>query len=274
MAFFRALESTRAADERLFEDRGAIRFLGPGLRAAAYAARLRPVHRLIVSYMDRRWPGPRLSGVARTRVIDDFVVDSITGGCEQLLLLGAGYDTRASRLPEARALRTFEVDHPMTQARKRKALEVPPESVCYVPVDFERDTFTSALTEAGFDSTQRTCVLWEGVYSYLTPQAIDATLEGLVRLCPRGSRVLLTYVDQHTLEDTDSPPRPWLAAVRDAGEPFQTGLDPDEAQAFFQTRHLTLIHDESTADAARRIGVKSPHTIPGFYRLATLKPSE
>lgn len=271
MALFRALESARPAGRRLFEDRAATRFLGPRLRAVAYAAKLPPLHRLIVSLMDRRWPGPRLSGVARTRVIDDFVVAAIHGGCTQLMLLGAGYDARATRLSVATSIVAFEVDHPMTQARKRKALGSDPENVRYVPLDFERDPMAPALAAAGFDRGQRTCVLWEGVYSYLTPEAIDVTLAALVQLCSPGSQILLTYVDQRILEDPDSPPRAWLAAVRDAGEPFRTGLDPGEAAAFFAARNLLLTDDESTTEAAQRLGAEKARSIPGFYRIATLE---
>jgi methyltransferase (TIGR00027 family) len=274
MALFRALESARPAGRRLFEDRAATRFLGPRLRAVAYAAKLPPLRRLIVSFMDRRWPGPRLSGVARTRVIDDFVVDAIHGGCTQLMLLGAGYDARATRLSVATSIVAFEVDHPMTQARKRKALGNDPENVRYVPLDFELDPMAAALLAAGFDREQRTCVLWEGVYSYLTPEAIDVTLAALVRLCSPGSQILLTYVDQRVLDAPDSPPRAWLAAVRDAGEPFRTGLDPGEASAFFAARNLLLTHDESTTEAAQRLGAERAQSIPGFYRIATLEVGE
>ncbi|HLH13704.1 MAG TPA: class I SAM-dependent methyltransferase, partial [Solirubrobacteraceae bacterium] len=146
MALFRALESARPRGRRLFEDRAASHFLRPRLRAVATAARFAPAGRLVEAFIDRRWPGPRLSGVVRTRAIDDFVLDAANAGCEQALLLGAGYDTRASRLPALASASVFEVDHPATQARKRRALRrVSAANVRYVPVDFERDSLTAAL---------------------------------------------------------------------------------------------------------------------------------
>ncbi len=59
-------------------------------------------------------------------------------------------------------------------------------------------------------------------------------------------------------------PRPeaWLTAVRDAGEPFQTGLDPIQAPPFFAARNLALLNDEPTTQAARRLGIPKAHTIP------------
>jgi methyltransferase (TIGR00027 family) len=190
MALFRALESAGGPRRRLFEDRAAASFLRPSLRALARAARVPPLHSLIVSVIDRRWPGPRPSGVVRTRVIDDFVTGAMRAGCTQLVLVGAGYDTRATRLPAVAAGIVFEVDHPVTQARKRRALGALAERVRYVPVDFERDSLAPALIDAGFDPSQRACVVWEGVFSYLTPEAIDVTLTALVELCPPASQIL------------------------------------------------------------------------------------
>lgn len=273
MALFRALESTQAADRRLFADPDAKRFLRPPLRAVAAAARLPILHGWIVAFIDRRWPGPRLSGIVRTRVIDDFVTDSLGHGCKQLVLLGAGYDTRATRLPRAAGVSVFEVDHPATQARKRSLLGAPPDNIRYVPVDFERDALPAALTRAGLDRGQPSCVLWEGVFSYLTPAAIDATLAALLELCAKHSRILLTYVDQRAIDRPDSYPRAWSTAVRDVGEPFQTGIDPAQAQQFFAQRNLALLYDESTTDAAQRLEVPGARTIPDFYRLATLEPA-
>ncbi len=204
-------------------------------------------------------------------MIDDFVTSAMQAGCDQLVLLGAGYDTRATRLPAAAASTVFEVDHPVTQVRKRAALGHVPERIRYIPLDFESNALRPALIDAGLDQNQRTCVLWEGVFSYLTPQAIDVTLASLVGICAPGSQILLTYVDQRFL-DTSSPQRhAWVTAVNDAGEPFQTALDPIHAQAFFAARKLTLLSDESTTQAARRLDVPKANTIPDTYPLATLQ---
>jgi methyltransferase (TIGR00027 family) len=271
MALFRALESVRPEDERLFEDFAAAYFLRPTLRIVALASRFPPAHSLIVALIDHRWPGPRLSGVVRTRVIDDFVTGAIQAGCRQLVLLGAGYDTRATRLAAAAASTVLEVDHPATQARKRAALGHMPERIRYVPLDFESNALQPALIDAGLDDTQRTCVLLEGVFSYLTPEAIDATLAALVEVSAPGSQILLTYVDQRFLDTASPQAEAWFTAVHNAGEPFQAGLDPIQAPAFFAERNLGLLNDESTAQAARRLAVPKADTIPDLYRLATLE---
>jgi methyltransferase (TIGR00027 family) len=271
MALFRALESARPAEVRLFEDRCASRFLTARLRSVVRAASFQPLGRLLCSYIDSRWPGPRLSGIVRTRAIDDFVVSSMTTGCTQLLLLGAGYDTRAVRLSEVASTAVFEVDHPATQARKRQALGSTPPNVRYVPVNFERNSLQQELERAGFERDRQSCVLWEGVFSYLTVEAIDAMLLALLELCATGSRILITYVDEGALKTAQPDGVAWMDAVSDVGEPFLTGLDPACAEQFFADRGLTLRQDESTADAARRLSLSGAHSIPPLYRLATLE---
>ena len=80
MALFRAIESSRPVTERLFDDPLAPVFLDRRLRIAALASRLPIAGKLISWYIDRRWPGPRPSGVVRTRVIDDAVREALTEG--------------------------------------------------------------------------------------------------------------------------------------------------------------------------------------------------
>ena len=165
----------------------------------------------------------------------------------------------------------LEIDHPDTQAHKRKALGETPAHVRYMPVDFEHDFLAQALTEAGLDPAQRSCVVWEGVFSYLSTEAIDLTLAALVETCTPDSTVILTYVDQRVLDQSTPRPQPWVAAVHNVAEPFRTGLHPEHAASFFAARNLTLYRDETTTEAATRLQVADAETIPSFYHLATLK---
>jgi O-methyltransferase involved in polyketide biosynthesis len=121
---------------------------------------------------------------------------------------------------------------------ERAALGDMSERVRYVPLDFESDALQPALIDAGLDQSRRTCVLWEGVFGYLTPEAIDATLATLVEVCAPGSQILLTYVDQRFLDTASLQAGAWFAVVHNAGEPFQTGLDPNQAPSFFAERNL------------------------------------
>jgi len=93
MALFRALESVRhPVSARLFDDRFARGFLRPSLRAVVDVSRVPVVGRAVAAYIDRRWPGARSSGIARTRLIDDLVEEALRDGIAQLVILGAGFD--------------------------------------------------------------------------------------------------------------------------------------------------------------------------------------
>ncbi|WP_203725489.1 class I SAM-dependent methyltransferase [Paractinoplanes durhamensis] len=204
VALFRALETARGHD-RVFDDPLAVRFLSGGYRWLARAARVRPVGLRLSRFIDSRWPGPRPSAVARTRLIDDLVVAALRGGARQVLLLGAGYDSRAYRLPGMSRVAVFEADHPATQAVKRRLIRgaVRPERrghVTFVPVDLLVEDLGEALLRNGFAALEPTVVVWEGVTNYLTEAAVDATLRRLADLTATGSRLVLTYVDRRVLD--------------------------------------------------------------------------
>lgn len=198
-ALFRALESSRPRSTRLFEDPLARRFLTRPFAFVARLALLPGFRELLPWFIDRRWPGVRSSVVARTRLIDDAIADSLAGGArpEQLVILGAGFDSRAYRLPGLRDVTVFEVDRPDTLAAKRglleRALAVPPDGVRFVSLDFERGSLESVMSAAGYREPARSFILWEGVTNYLTESAVDATLRWCSRASP-GSVVLFTYV--------------------------------------------------------------------------------
>ncbi len=139
----------------------------------------------------------------RTRRIDDVVHSAIRGGITQVVLLGAGFDCRALRLPEfaSGSVRVFEVDFAAQLERKRAQLAegrvVIPAFVQYVGFDFAEDALeaklTSALCDAGFRTSDRAVFVWEGVAPYLTDAAVDRSLAFMARAGGAGSQVVLDY---------------------------------------------------------------------------------
>jgi methyltransferase (TIGR00027 family) len=274
VALFRALETARGPG-RVFDDPYAVRFLPGHYRVLARLARLRPLGRRLERLIDRRWPGPRPSAVARTRLIDDLVVDAVAGGARQVLLLGAGYDSRAFRLPALARVPVFEADHPATQRVKQRLLRgaVRPERrahVHFVPVDLLHDDLGAALRAAGFARLEPTVIVWEGVTNYLTAPAVDATLRLLADATATGSRLVLTYVDRRMLDHPASFPDAvaWHDAVARQGEPWTFGFDPAELPGYLAARGLRLATDLSTRDAARRYLPGRGERAAAFYRVA------
>lgn len=277
MALFRALESARPRARRLFSDPYARAFLRGRLRAVVSAARISPLANTIVSWViDRRWPGPRASGVIRTRLIDDAVLAAVADGCSQLVILGAGFDSRAYRLRAVERARVFEVDRPAVLAHKRAALgpvlRQLPDHLTFVALDFEQHALDAALLDAGYQTDRRTCFLWEGVVQYLSAPAVDATLRQIVSLLGAGGRLVFTYVDRQIIEDAEADPTAprWTATVRRVGEPFTFGWDPCTLPAYLAGRGLALDQDISTADAARALltPLGRHDEGAGFYRVA------
>jgi methyltransferase (TIGR00027 family) len=277
VALFRALESARGGD-RIFDDPYAAKFLPGRYRLVARLARARPVGRRVERYIDTHWPaGPRASAVARTRLIDDLVTEALAEGASQVVLLGAGYDSRAYRLPQMATARVFEVDRPATQATKLRLIRgwVHPQDrahVRFVPVDLVREDLASALRQAGFAVLERAVVVWEGVTNYLTEPAVDATLRHVAGLSASGSRLIFTYVDRGALDGTGafSGVEEWQTVVRRQGEPWRFGFDPAELPRYLSVRGMRLILDVSARDAAARylapLGRHDPAA--AFYRIA------
>jgi methyltransferase (TIGR00027 family) len=274
MALFRALETARGSNTRLFCDPWARGFLGLPLRVTAELGRLPLAGQLLCRFIDWRWPGARSSGVARTRYIDDILVGALSGGIGQVVLLGAGFDCRAYRIPQMLSARVFEVDHPDTsrikQARIRAVLGEFPSHVTFVAMDFNRENLGLALQDAGFDLSRRAFFLWEGVTQYLTAEAVDETLR-YAASAAAGSQILFTYVDEKVLD-----PEPLFAgikalnhALREAAEPWVSGFDPAGLARYLDARGLRLLTDLGAADY-RALYMKRAGRFRGyeFYRVA------
>ena len=272
MALFRALETVHGSD-RLFTDPFADAFLPPPLHAVVIAARFPLAGSVIRGFIDHRWPGARTSAVARTRLIDDVLTGAIRDGVTQVVILGAGFDARAYRLPGIERARVYEVDHPATQAAKRRRLEARvgalPPHVTFVGVDFDRDDVATALARAGFDSKTRTFFTWEGVTNYLTADAVDATLRWVARAGAPGSRIVFTYVHRGVIDGSGgfAGTAALASTLSRSGEPWTFGLDPAELPGYLAERGLALVEDVGAAEyRARYLG--HPGKGYEFYRAA------
>lgn len=259
MAVQRGLESCRRPAERLFADPYAKSFVSPAWRIALFASQLTVLRRVIEAAYDHvAGPGPRASAIARTRLIDDLLVELLPS-VDQVVILGAGYDTRPYRLACLLGRRVFEVDHPSTQEAKRSVMGRAGENgrpgITYVPVDFEADDLVDSLSEAGFSADLPSFFLWEGVTQYLSEDAIDATFAALQRCTKAKDTLLFTYVNRAVVsgELAEFPEAArWLRGVNKRGEPWLFGIAPKEASEFLKDRGFELLGDLSTNQAGER----------------------
>jgi methyltransferase (TIGR00027 family) len=172
--------------------------------------------------------------LVRTRYIDEHLQGAVRDGAAQVVILGAGFDTRAYRFADLlRDTKVFEVDRHATQElKKRRLTEVLgtiPSNVTFVETDFKRDALRDALRRAGYQPAVRTCFVWEGVVMYLPEEAVRATLRTIAESAP-GSSLVLDYASEATIKSMQKFPNlgqhrhttdwgePWLFGIPDTGE--------------------------------------------------------
>ena len=194
-------------------------------------------------------PGSYELMIARTAYFDRVFVKALEKRVPQVVLLGAGYDTRALRFAgQNRGTRVFELDIATTQNRERecfnKARLVIPEFLTFVPIDFDRESLGEVLEEAGCERQRETVFLWEGVTYYLDPKSVASTLD-FIGTFPPESLIAFDYaasIPEEALEDNYGV-REFTQSMKKVhpGEIFRFTLDEDDIAYFLRQRGLSLI---------------------------------
>ena len=192
---------------------------------------------------------------ARTRYIDEVFKEGMASGATQVVILGAGLDSRAYRFGDVlRGARVFEVDFPPTQEYKKKRvreiLNALPAHVAYVPIDFTKDDLATVLRQAGYDTTKKTVFVWEGVTFYIPESAVNGTLRFVASNSAPGSRIVFDYFLESALK------APGIVALNKRltalGEPLIFGIPDENRDRFIARQGLTMISDLGTNELRRR----------------------
>ena len=269
VCLFRAAERMRPTRTRIVDDRHAGLFLGAASRTALAAFRATG---WLGRRAERRVPGLSTFVVARHRQVDEWLSAALDAGVEQLLLLGAGYDTRAYRFADRLAgRRVFELDFPATSERKQRIVEqhvrrLPEVAVEHVPIDFLSEKLDEKLLMAGFRPGAPTFIVWEGVSMYLTRQAVKETLAALHRVAGLGSSIAMDWwylVDDPTAEGTAHRTGPALLHL--LGEPVTLSLHPEDAPAFLEREAYELVELADAATLEERFVDDGRHVYPAVY---------
>lgn len=241
IALHRVAESRKPEGERICYDPYAVHFANP--ETLAFAAANPEKTKEMSEYYEHLFPGLGNSIRARVRYFDDFVRNYLEEGLEQLVILGAGYDTRAYRIDGLKGkVRVFEVDHPDTQNVKiekiKKVFGSLPGHVIYVPVDFETDNFGERLIAQGYDSSQKTLFLMEGLIMYIPPEAVDKTLSFIVKNSGKGSSILFDYYPESLVDgscelEAGKNIHNYLVQI---GEPLKFGITEGMVESFLIER--------------------------------------
>lgn len=246
MAFLRAIEQAEPPAERIIDDPYAAAFLR---RAALRAvARSRLLSRLALKFMNAWAPGAQEFLTIRPRLVDELAAGLAAQGLEQIVMLGAGFDTTALRIKDQlRAVEIFEVDHPATQAAKRETLAClgAPPNLHFVAVDFEHDDFVEKLVGAGFERSRRSLISWLGVTYYLTERAMARALGQISTLGNADMRLVFDYMLKEVVDGTSTNRDALSKARRVAalGEPWLFGLVPDHLAAYLAPFGFAVVRD-------------------------------
>ncbi len=252
MAFFRVC-GNKERNEQFRGPDDLARIFYPG-----YAELLLKFSIISLPILRKLLPGLYEYVMARTRFFDQIFLQALENNIPQIVLLGAGYDTRAYRFKEhVQGTRIFELDAPATQRVKRECLEraniVIPQQLSFVPINFNRDNLGNVLFEAGFDKHQQTLFIWEGVTMYLTPETVSAILDFIRRNSSPGSSVAFDYVYKSVIKGTGDyyGARQVVKAVTCLGEPYRFGLAEGKIESFLAARGFEIISHHTPHDLQR-----------------------
>ena len=193
-------------------------------------------------------PGAYEFMIARTAFFDRIVEQALKENIEQMVLLGAGYDSRPYRFGELiQDTKIFELDAKLTQQRKKECLQQAEisisEQMSFVPINFEADDLKKTLMEAGFSEEKKTVFIWEGVTYYLNSEVVDDMLAFVRANSPSGSSIGFDYAslsDEALNEDGAKELRKHMRS-RHSNEPTRFGIRAGKIEAFLAERGFEVM---------------------------------
>lgn len=250
-ALFAALRRTIANKEFKNEEFGpdylAEYFLPPHFR---FFLRFQRIRENTKNRLNGFLPGLNEYMIARTAYFDRLFVGALNSQAPQIVLLGAGYDSRAYRFANLnRGTRIFELDAAPTQDRKRECLRKArieiPEPVTFVAIDFNQQSLGDALGRAGYKNDQKTLFIWEGVSYYLEVEAVDTTLEFVSQASHHESAIAFDYTVSISEENMDDyyGAREFAKTMREqhADEELMFSIDEGETESLLAQRGLKMV---------------------------------
>jgi len=249
VALTRAIETLLPKNRRICSDPYAKYFLEGRMKRIYNAWLLR---KIFCARTEIGFPGVMGSVLARTRFIDDYLREQVASGIKQIVILGAGYDTRALRLETVnKTVKIFEVDHPATQKRKisliKQRLGSPSSNIIFVPVRFNSQNLGERLFAGGYRKDNKTLFIWEGVTYYLSDAAVDDTLRFVAENSSAGSLIVFDYFPPSVANGTSKLKEAiaMRAFFAQLGEELTFGIAPDEMKTFLSARGFGRISNVS-----------------------------
>lgn len=208
--------------------------------------------------------------IARTRYIDRIFTDAVNQGVEQVLIFGAGYDTRSTRLlRDGDSTRVFEVDAEVTQDSKLERFRevgVPvPDNTTYISIDFLKDDPKESLRENGFQTGRRCLFILEGLLMYLDEEAVEKTFQLMYELSDEGSTVVFDYVYASVLrhEGKYYGERELQNNVSSGGEPWTFGFEEGQVGEYLLNRGYSIVEESNSETLEKRFFINHNGALQG-----------
>jgi len=274
MALSRAIETRKPPGERVCSDSFAELFLSGKYK---WLLPGRVLRNAVVQLIEAQFVGHHNYVIARTRYFDDVVAECLADKHEQIVILGAGFDSRAYRFADRlQGVAVFEVDHPATSEIKRSKIQdilgSAPANVVYVPVDFNVDKLSEQLRRNGYKDQRKTLFLWEGVTPYLTAGAVREVLRFILSSAGSGSVIVFDYILKSVVDGTCSMP----GALKEFGkmartsEPLTFGIAEGECSFFLSDIGFHQIRDVGSQDLSSMYFSRQtePRNVKPWWRIA------
>ena len=199
--------------------------------------------------------------IARTAYFDNLFVNALNENIPQIVLLGAGYDTRAYRFAKLNnGTKIIELDAPTTQNQKKKCLgkskiEISSD-VVFNSIDFNRESLKIVLEKAGYDNNKKTLFLWEGVSYYLDPESVDATLELVRNYSHNESIIAFDYIISVPTEKLHNyygaKELVQSMAKRHPNERGKFAIEEEKIESFLEQRGLKMVEHLKNGEIENR----------------------
>jgi methyltransferase (TIGR00027 family) len=246
-ALRRAIAHKEFANETLGPDYLAEFFLPAHFR---FFLRFKKIRSNTKEKLDGFLPGLNEYMIARTAYFDSLFLDALNNKIQQIVLLGAGYDSRAYRYVNSNhRTRVFELDIAPTQDRKRKCLKAAridiPQQVRFVPINFNEESLRDVLEKAGYEHQEKTLFIWEGVSYYLDVESVDATLEFVSKYSHKDSVIAFDYTISVTEENINRyyGAKEFTQTMKEhhANEELMFSIEEGEIDSFLEQRELKMV---------------------------------
>jgi methyltransferase (TIGR00027 family) len=246
MALSRAIESLKTEKERICYDPLAKDFLTLKYKILIQNKLLR---NSVVKIIDQLFIGHHYYVIARTRYIDDFLQECCANEIQQVVIMGAGFDSRAYRYDDLKEIKVFEVDHPATMAIKKEKIQKElgslPNHVVYVSIDFLKEKLSDKLVQYGYNGNLKSLFIWEGTTPYLIPESVDETLAFVSSNSGKDSSIIFDYILKSVVNGTCDleGAKNEFEKMNKTSEPLTFGIEKEKIESFLVDRGFQNVKD-------------------------------